>query len=134
MDSGGLEIGYEAYVDFHYVYDFNNAKDNYRPFNSNPVNVNQFGLVYSYAQAAFEYRRMTAKAAFHTGEIVSLMYAGEDYLYKFIRELSFTYRLTYKMEMEAGIFPAIYGAETFINIDNFHATRAVMTDFAALGL
>ena len=40
LDSGGLEIGYEAYVDFHYVYDFNNAKDNYRPFNSNPVNVN----------------------------------------------------------------------------------------------
>ena len=130
LDSGGLEIGYEAYVDFHYVYDFNNAKDNYRPFNSNPVNVNQFGLAYSYVQAAFEYRRMTAKAAFHTGEIVSLMYSGEDYLYKFIRELSFTYRLTYKMEIEAGIFPAIYGAETFINKDNFHATRAVMTDFA----
>ena len=85
-----MEIGYEAYVDFHYVYDFNHAKDNYRPFNSNPVNVNQFGLAYSYAQAAFEYRRMTAKAAFHTGEIVSVMYAGEEYLYKFIRELSFT--------------------------------------------
>lgn len=73
---------------------------------------------------------MTAKAAFHTGEIVGVMYAGEDYLYKFIRELSFTYRLTYKMEMEAGIFPAIYGAETFLNKDNFHAARAVMTDFA----
>jgi hypothetical protein len=73
---------------------------------------------------------MTARAAFHTGEIVSLMYAGEDYLTKFIRELSFTYRLTYKMELEAGIFPAIYGAETFINKDNLHASRAVMTDFA----
>jgi hypothetical protein len=130
LDSGGLEIGYEAYMDYHYSADFNNAKDNFRPFNSNPINVNQFALAYTYAQATFEYRRMTAKAAFHTGEIVSLMYAGEDYLTKFIRELSFTYRMTYKMEIEAGIFPAIYGAETFINMDNLHATRAVMTDFA----
>jgi Putative beta-barrel porin-2, OmpL-like. bbp2 len=130
LDSGGIEIGYEAYVDFHYVYDFNHPKDNIRPFNSNPINVNQFGLAYAYGQIGVEYRRMTAKAAFHTGEIVTLMYSGEDYLNKVIRELSFTYRLTYKMEVEAGIFPAIFGAETFINKDNFHATRAVMTDFA----
>ena len=46
LDSGGLEIGYEAYVDFHYSYDFNHSKDNYRPYNSNPVNVNQFALAY----------------------------------------------------------------------------------------
>ena len=130
LDSAGLEIGYEGYVDFHYVSDFNNSKDNYRPFDSNPVYVNQFAMAYAYAQVDFVYRRMTAKAAFHTGEIVSVMYSGEDYLLKFIREMSFTYRLTYKMEVEAGIFPAIYGAETFINKDNLHATRAVMTDFA----
>lgn len=130
LDSAGLEIGYEAYMDFHYSSDFNHSRDNIRPYNSNPIAVNQFALAYTYAQASFNYRRMTARAAFHTGEIVSLMYAGEDYLTKFIRELSFTYRLTYKMELEAGIFPAIYGAETFINKDNLHASRAVMTDFA----
>lgn len=63
LDSGGLEIGYEAYVDFHYVTDFNHSVDNFRPFNSSPINVNQFAVGYTYAQATFEYRRMTARAA-----------------------------------------------------------------------
>ncbi|MBS1544243.1 MAG: outer membrane beta-barrel protein [Bacteroidetes bacterium] len=130
VDSSALVIAYEAYMDFHYTADFNHPQNNIRPFNSNPVNVNQFGMAYTYASAAFEYKKLTATAAFHTGEIVSVMYAGEDYLNKFIRELSVRYRVTNSMEVEAGIFPAIYGAETFINKDNFHATRAVMTDFA----
>jgi hypothetical protein len=65
--------------------------------------------------------KFLAKAAFHSGEIVDLMYRDEDYLIKFIRELSMTYRVNEQVEFEAGIFPAVFGAETFINKDNLHA-------------
>jgi hypothetical protein len=59
------------------------------------------------------------------------MYEGEDdYLTKLIREFSLTYQINDHFELQTGIFPAIYGSETFINKDNLHATRATMTDFA----
>jgi Putative beta-barrel porin-2, OmpL-like. bbp2 len=60
-----------------------------------------------------------------------LMYAGEDPSLRPIRELSVYYKLRRPgFGIEAGIMPAIFGAETFINRDNQHATRAIMTDFA----
>jgi hypothetical protein len=99
--------------------------------NSNPYFVNQFGLAYAYLQSDIQYKKFFARAAIHSGEIVRVMYSGEDdYLTKVIRELSLTYRLTDRFELQGGVFPAIFGAETFINKDNLHATRATMTDFA----
>lgn len=131
LDSAGnVKVNYEAYIDFHYVYDNEKLKDNVRPFDSNPLFTNQFGLAYAYFQADVEYKRFFARAAFHAGEITRVMYADEDYLNKVIRELSLTYELNDHIEFQAGIFPAIFGSETFINKDNLHATRATMTDFA----
>ncbi len=125
-----LKIAYEVYADFHYSYDFNKPLDRIRFADSNPQYVNQFSFAYGYGQVYLYYKKFHAKAAFHSGEIVDLMYRDEDYLNKFIRELSMTYQVNEHIEFEAGIFPAVFGAETFINKDNLHATRAVMTDFA----
>ena len=125
-----LKIGYETYVDFHYTYDFNKPLGNRRYTNSNPEYVNQFGLAYTYGQLYLEYGKVQVKAAAHAGDIVDIMYLNETEIFKYIRELSITYKIHSKLEIQSGIFPAIFGSETFINKDNLHATRAVMTDFA----
>lgn len=126
-----LKVGYEAYVDFHYSYDFDRPFNRIRKFDSNPEYVNQFGLAYTYGQVYFDYGKFRAKVAVHAGDIVDIMYIDEEaYVFKLIRELSFTYQANDRLEIEMGIFPAVFGAETFINKDNLHATRAVMTDFA----
>ena len=125
-----LKIGYEAYIDFHYAYDFNRPYNRVRKFDSNPEYVNQFGLAYTYGQVYVDYGKFRAKVGVHAGDIVDIMYIDEESAFKLIRELSFTYRKNEKLEFEMGIFPAVFGAETFINKDNLHATRAVMTDFA----
>jgi hypothetical protein len=131
IDSNEVKINYEGYIDFHYVGDKNALKDNVRFSNSNPYFTNQFGLAYAYMQVDISYKRFFARAAVHTGEIVRVMYSNEDdYLTKMIREFSLTYQINDKLEIQGGIFPAIYGSETFINKDNLHATRATMTDFA----
>jgi hypothetical protein len=130
LDLDQLKVAYEVYGDFHYSYDFNRPVGRLRFSDSNPQFVNQFSFTYGYGQVYLFYKKFQAKAAFHSGEIVDLMYRDEDYLYKFIRELSMTYKVNEHIEFESGIFPAIFGAETFINKDNLHATRAVMTDFA----
>lgn len=125
-----VKIAYEVYADFHYSYDFDRPINRFRFSDSNPQFVNQFAFGYGYGQVNILYKKFLAKAAFHSGEIVNLMYRDEDVLLKFIRELSMTYKVNDHLEFESGIFPAIFGAETFINKDNLHATRAVMTDFA----
>ncbi len=125
-----LKIGYETYVDFHYTYDFNKPLGNRRYTNSNPEYVNQFGLAYTYGQLYLEYGKVQVKAAAHAGDIVDIMYLNETEIFKYIRELSITYKIQSNLEIQSGIFPAIFGSETFINKDNLHATRAVMTDFA----
>lgn len=131
LDSNEVKINYEAYVDFHYVGGSNLLKDNIRFSNSNPYFTNQFGLAYAYMQADISYKKFFARAAVHTGEIVRVMYSNEDdYLTKLIREFSLTYQINEKLELQTGIFPAIFGSETFINKDNLHAARATMTDFA----
>jgi Putative beta-barrel porin-2, OmpL-like. bbp2 len=130
FDIDQLKVAYEVYADFHYSYDFNRPVNRLRFSDSNPQFVNQFSFAYGYGQVYLFYKKFQAKAAFHSGEIVDLMYRDEDYLVKFIRELSMTYKINEHIEFESGIFPAVFGAETFINKDNLHATRAVMTDFA----
>jgi hypothetical protein len=125
-----LKVGYETYIDFHYTYDFNRPINNKRYTNSNPEYVNQFGLAYTYGQIYLEYGKVRVHAAAHAGDIVDIMYTNETEIFKYIRELSLTYRFNNRIELQTGVFPAIFGSETFINKDNLHATRAVMTDFA----
>lgn len=124
-------LDFEGYVDFNYVKDFDNPVDNIRLYGSNPLHVNQFNLAYAFAQARYEDEHLKVTAAIHAGGIVDLMYAGEPQQIKPIRELSVYYKFKKAgFGIEAGIMPAVFGAETFINKDNQHATRAVMTDFA----
>jgi len=131
VEEKGSNIEFENYVDFNFAYDFNNPINQTRLYGSNPTNVNQFNLSYAYSQLKFENERIKVVTAFATGSIVKLMYLGESSELKWVREISLFYK--FKKEgwgIEAGIMPSIYGVETFINRDNQHATRAVMTDFA----
>ncbi len=120
---------FSGYVDAHYVSDLNATGSYLRPYGSNPQYVNQFGLAYSYLQAEYQKNRFGFRAAAHYGEIEKVMYSDEPEPIKYIREISAWYSFG-KNEIQLGIMPAVYGAETFINKDNLHATRAVMTDFA----
>ena len=104
-----VKIAYEVYADFHYSYDFDRPINRFRFSDSNPQFVNQFAFGYGYGQVNILYKKFLAKAAFHSGEIVNLMYRDEDVLLKFIRELSMTYKVNDHLEFESGIFPAIQG-------------------------
>ena len=68
--------------------------------------------------------------AFQGGEIVERMYIGERQTYKTFRDANAGYIFNKEFSLEMGIFPSFYGAEGFINKDNQHATRAIMTDFS----
>lgn len=124
-----LEI--ENYLDVNYAYDFNKPYNQVSLYSSNPLNVNQLSLSYAYSQIKYESHKIRFVTAIATGGITKLMYLAEPSELKWIRELSLLYK--FKKEgwgIEAGILPSVYGIETFINRDNQHASRAIMTDFA----
>lgn len=124
-------LEFENYMDINYAYDFDKPIGQHRLFGSNPYYVNQFNLSYAFSQVKYENDRIKMVAAFATGGITKLMYLAEPSELKWVREMSLFYK--FKKEgfgIEAGIMPSVYGVETFINRDNQHATRAIMTDFA----
>jgi hypothetical protein len=124
------KINFFAYIDVFYNQDFNNPIDRKQLYSSNPFEVNQFGMDYAFIQGSYKNDKLEANLAINYGGIVEVMYVNEPEQYKFIREASIKYHLTDKFNIEAGIMPALFGFETFINLNNMHATRAVMCDFA----
>ncbi|MBY0435661.1 MAG: porin, partial [Cyclobacteriaceae bacterium] len=49
---------------------------------------------------------------------------------KFVREMSVGYKFKEQWWVDAGIFPSVYGTESFITKNNFHATRSITGDFS----
>lgn len=123
-------ISINGYAELIYAQDYNNPVNRIRKFGSNPARVNQFDVAYAYLQATYENHNLKATFSAHFGGIADVMYASEPAPVKAIRELSFSYQLSPKLSLLAGIYPAMYGFESFINKENLFATRAVMTDFA----
>lgn len=122
---------YQTYIDGHYVVDpYNRSQSHDTIYSSNPRLTNQFGLAYTYIQGRWDIDRFRTVIALHTGEIVHLMYQGEDVLLRYVREASLSYEFTPSIVVQGGVMPSLFGFETFVGKDNFHTTRAVMTDFA----
>ena len=124
-------LGISGYMDAYGVYSFNNLSENkQRPYNSNPLYMDEFGFSYGFISFEYENENVRARVSIHGGELVERMYVGERPMYKMFREANAGYLFSKQVSLEMGIFPSIYGSETFINKDNQHATRAIMTDFA----
>jgi hypothetical protein len=71
---------------------------------------------------------MVGTIALNLGNIVDLMYEEQPPLLKLIREMSVGYKFSEKVWIDAGIFPSVYGTESFITKNNFHATRSITGD------
>jgi hypothetical protein len=117
------KLNFFAYVDVFYNQDFNAPIGKKQLYSSNPYKVNQFGMDYAYLQASYKKDKLEANLALNYGGIVEVMYFNEPDQYKFIREASIKYHISEKLNIEAGIMPALFGFETFINLNNMHATR-----------
>lgn len=124
-------LGISGYIDSHLSYSFNDLESNkQRPWNSNPEYMNTFGMSYGFISFEYVNENVRARIGFQGGEIVERMYIGERPTYKTFRDANAGYIFSKELSIEMGIFPSFYGAEGFVNKDNQHATRAIMTDFS----
>lgn len=123
-------IKYTGYFDIFGSYQTTRPKNGENPFSSYPFRGNEFGISYAYVQAKYEDDKMVGTVALNMGNIVDLMYEEQPTLLKLIREMSVGYKFNEKVWMDAGIFPSVYGTESFITKNNFHATRSITGDFS----
>ncbi|HAI77234.1 MAG TPA: hypothetical protein DCM08_13425 [Microscillaceae bacterium] len=102
-----------------------------RDYTSFPLYANQFSMPYSYFQISYQYSdKLRARFALHAGHIVESLYAEELQSLRYVREASIYYQFSDKFNVEAGIFPSLFGFEILILKENLHATRAYIADFA----
>lgn len=128
---GDSALRVRLYADAHYAQDFNNPYNGIRRFNSSPFYVNQFDVGYAFVETSLLEGPFRLTLAVHHGSVVEKMYEGEgNELWKQFREVSGEVNFGHGLSLEAGIMPAHYGYEGFPNLENWFATRAVMTDFA----
>ncbi len=123
-------IRFTGYFDIFGTYQTTRPLNGENPFSSYPFRGNEFGISYAYAQAKYEDSKIVGTVALNMGNIVDLMYEEQPPLLKLVREMSVGYKFTEEVWIDAGIFPSVYGTESFITKNNFHATRSITGDFS----
>lgn len=123
-------IKFTGYFDIFGTYQTTRPGGGENPFSSYPFRGNEFGISYAYVQAKYEDDKIIGTVALNMGNIVDLMYLEQPPLLKLVREMSVGYKFTDKVWIDAGIFPSVYGTESFITKNNFHATRSITGDFS----
>lgn len=129
--SKGLQgIRFTGYFDIFGTYQTTRPLSGENPFSSYPFRGNEFGISYAYVQAKYEDSKIVGTVALNMGNIVDLMYEEQPPLLKLVREMSVGYKFNEEVWIDAGIFPSVYGTESFITKNNFHATRSITGDFS----
>lgn len=123
-------IHFTGYFDIFGTYQTTRPLNGENPFSSYPFRGNEFGISYAYVQAKYEDSKIVATVALNMGNIVDLMYLEQPTQLKFVREMSAGYKFNEEWWIDAGIFPSVYGTESFITKNNFHATRSITGDFS----
>lgn len=124
-------LGISGYMDAFGAYSFNQLNNNTQhPYQSNPLYMDHFGMSYGYISFEYINENVRARLALHGGDMVERKYVGERSAanVKSFREANAGYIFSKHISLDMGIFPSIYGAESLVNRENQHGTRAIMTD------
>ena len=122
-------IKFSGFVDFYYLYDFNEPFTNDRaPFafayqRHNELNIN-LGLI----KASYDDGKVFANIALQTGTYAGDNYAAEPAELRNIAEANVGINLTDKLTFDAGVFPSHIGVESAVNQGCYNLTRSLMAD------
>lgn len=129
FDTSKAKVQFSGFVDFYYLYDFNNPfpqnRGNYvfAYSSHNELNIN-LGLI----KAAYQSDKVFANLALQTGTYASANYAAEPAVFRSIAEANVGIKLTEKLTFDAGVFPSHIGVESAINQNCYNLTRSLMAD------
>ncbi len=131
-------ITWGGFVDTQYAFDFNKPASYDRSFTTQPARTNEFNLNLAHLEANLSSEKLRGRLAIQAGTSVQSNYSGEPTqgavsgpdLARNIQEARMGYHLSEKTWIDAGIFFAHVGAESWISRDNLTLTRSLVADFS----
>lgn len=145
-DDDKLNVGFGAFVDTYYNYDFNTPPSSNRTlvtgalFGTQVTRSNEFNVNLAYLEAKISSDRVRGRFALQTGTSVQANYASEINglgtnstsvnLAELIQEAWAGYRICDHFWVDAGIFFSHIGLETWISRDNLLYTRSLLAEYS----
>ena len=129
-----IEMG--AFVDVYYAYDFGRPRTIDRQFTTQAARHAEFNVNLAHIEARLTGARARGRIATQFGTAVQANSAAEPRvgglsgpeLSRFIQEAYAGYRLTSDLWIDAGVFFAPFGAESWISSDNWTYTRSLIAE------
>lgn len=125
-----LLVTFGGFVDTYYAYDFNNSQILDRSFTTQPARHNEFNVNLAHLDAKVSASRIRGRFALQAGTSVQSNYAAESSLSRHIQEATAGYQVTDRLWIDAGIFLAHIGFESWISKENWTYTRSLIADYS----
>lgn len=125
------QVGWTAYLETYYQYDFNKPKDNNRPpFIYSHNRHNEFNLNLGFIKGTYNSERTRANLALAAGTYVNANYSNEPGILKNIFEANIGFKISKNKNIwiDAGILPSHIGFESAISKDCWTLTRSLLAE------
>lgn len=117
-----------GFLDSYYAYDFNQP-DLKRAYTTQPIRHDQPSINLAHLEMKIQTQRLRSRLALQAGDSVERNASMEKGPEKYIQEAYLGVKLGEKTWVDAGIFLAHLGAESWISKDNWTYTRSLNRDY-----
>lgn len=132
------KITWGGFIDTQYALDFNSPPNGDRAFTTQPARDNEFNLNLGFIEVNLTSPKTTGRLAFQAGTSVQSNYSSEPKrgsisggdLSRHIQEAKIGYLIGEKTRVDAGIFFAHVGSESWISRDNLVLTRSLVAEYS----
>lgn len=131
QDKDKSQVGWNAYLETYYQFDFNKPKDNTRPpFIYSHNRHNEFNLNLGYIKGTYNSDRTRANLALAAGTYINANYSAEPGVLKNVFEANAGYKISKNKNIwiDAGILPSHIGFESAISKDCWTLTRSLLAE------
>lgn len=131
-------VAFGAFVDGYYAFDVNRPRALDRAFTTQAARHNEFNVNLAFVEATLSAPRVRGRLALQAGTSVQANYAGEPTtgavsgpaLSRHLQEAVAGYRVADGLWVDAGVFFANVGMESWISRDNPTYTRSLVADYS----
>jgi hypothetical protein len=132
------KVDWGGFVDTYYAWDFQRPYNFDRAYTTQPARHAEFNVNLAFVDAKLSGERVRGRLALQWGTSVQANYAGEPKIgsisgpevSRYIQEATVGYRVSPKVWLDGGIFPAHLGYESWISRDNLTYTRSMVAEFS----
>ena len=124
-----IPVTFSGAVSTYYSMSINNAESQEQQFTTQPRRDRTIAVDLAVLTATWQTSHVRIRTAFQAGTWTEANYVGDDYAWRYIREVSAAFTIDSTWSLNAGISPSNIGHESSINAENMLLSRSLIADF-----